>query len=730
MKPKKILSSINRFFSRLFAFWPERIRWAIYPLVTVVCFLVVAGLGIFIFSRDLPSLTTLEHYDPMLVTRIYSADGKLLTELYMQNRQEIRLEQVPESMIQAVIATEDRRFYEHWGFDLRRFFKAVFVDVTTLSKRQGAGTITGQLARKLYLNPRKTWARKIRESLTAVQIERTYSKPEILEMYLNHMFFENRAYGVQAAAQRYFNKNVEDLKPEESAMLVGILQRPADYSPYRHPDAALTRRNIVLRNMLNCKSLTQAQYDSLHQMPLNVVDAGEKKDATIAPYFCEYIRQILESKYGIGVVTDGLTIYTSLDSRLQACAEKAIRDKLPQLEKTIQRRLFNKKEFLDLVRASGKDPKNLREVLADTSFMDSLKTSKARLQAAMVVLDPTNGHILAMVGGRDFQESKFNRAVQAQRQPGSAFKPMVYTVAIDNGYPPCFELLNQPVSIPMLDGTVWRPKNYYDDQSGGLTTLREGLKLSINNICVRLVTEVIPPAKVALFAKHWGFTTDIQAFYGISLGIFEVIPLELVSAYTAFANGGVRVDPFAILRVEDRNGNVLEEAVPKSQEIFNEATAYIMTSMLKDVVAHGTGYTTCPVYGFCRPAAGKTGTTNDYTDAWFVGYTPQLCAGVWVGFDDKRISLGDRQSGAVVALPIWAPFMKMAYDTLQLPEADFKQPADVVWVKICDESKKLATQFCPRTEYEVFRKELAPQDPCAVHVSSDTEPKKRTDDVF
>jgi penicillin-binding protein 1A len=730
MKQKKVLSSVKRFFARITAFWPERFRWALIPTAVVLAFLLVASLLIFVFSRDLPSLSTLEHYDPMLVTRIYSADGKLLKELYMQNRQEIRLEQVPENMIQAVISTEDRRFFDHWGFDLRRFFKAVFVDVTTLSKRQGAGTITGQLARKLYLNPKKTWARKIREALTAVQIERTYSKPEILEMYLNHMFFENRAYGVQAAAQRYFNKNIEDLKAEESALLVGILQRPADYSPFKHPEAALGRRNIVLRNMMNCGYLTMAGCDSLRQLPLSLADTREKDDSTVAPYFCEYVRQMLEAKYGVGVVTDGLSIYTTLDSRIQACAEKAVAEKLPLLEKTIQRRILNKKEFAEWIRASGKDPNNMKGVLADTAFMDSLMAAKARLQVAMVVQDPTNGHILAMIGGRDFQESKFNRAVQAQRQPGSAFKPMVYTVAIDNGYPPCFELLNQPVSIPMIDGTIWRPRNYYDDDAGGPTTLREGLKRSLNYVCARLVTEVIPPAKVASFAKHWGFTTDIEGYYGISLGIFEVIPLELVSAYTAFANGGVRVDPAAILRVEDKNGNVLEEAVPKSQEIFSEATAYIMTSMLRDVVAHGTGYATCPYYHFCRPAAGKTGTTNDYTDAWFIGFTPQICAGVWVGFDDKRISLGDRQSGAVVALPIWAPFMKMAYDTLQLPEADFKQPADVVWIKICDESKKLATRFCPKTMPEVFRKDLVPQDSCSVHATSDSEPRKGTEEVF
>jgi penicillin-binding protein 1A len=729
MKLKNDIASIRKFFSRLFSFWPEKYRWALYPLMTILVFILIAGLLIFFFSRDLPSLSTLEHYDPMLATRIYSTDGKLLKELYMQNRQEVRLEQIPENLIQAVISTEDRRFFDHWGFDLHRFFKAAFVDITTLSKRQGAGTITGQLARKLYLTPQKKWSRKIREALTAFQIERTYSKPEILEMYLNHMFFENRAYGVQAAAQRYFNKNVEDLKTEESALLIGILQRPTDYSPYRHPQAAATRRNLVLRNMMNCSYLTQAQYDSLRQFPLKVVEAQDNDSATIAPYFCEYIRQMLEAKYGIGVVTDGLSIYTTLDSRIQACAEKAIRNKLPELEKNIRRRIVDKKEFVDWIKVSQKDSGKIHEVLSDTSFIDSLLAAKARLQAAMVVLDPTNGHILAMVGGRDFEESKFNRAVQAQRQPGSAFKPIVYTVAIDNGYPPCFTLLNQPLTLPMVDGTEWRPKNYYED-TGGQTTLREAITKSLNLVSIRLVTEVTPPEKVATFAKHWGFTTDIQPFFAIALGVFDVIPLELTSAFTAFANGGVIVEPTAVLRVEDKNGNVLEEAAPKSKEIFSEATAYIMTSMLRDVVDHGTGFATRSVYNFHRPAAGKTGTTNDFTDAWFIGFTPQICASVWVGFDDKRISLGERQSGAVVALPIWAPFMKMVYDTLQLPEADFKQPTDVIWVKICSDSKKLTTEYCPKTMYEVFRKDLAPQDTCDVHTAPDSEFKRRNENVF
>lgn len=710
---------------------PYRYRWVLYPIGFTVGFLFLVGIMILVFGRNLPSLTQLEHYDPLLVTRIYSADGKVLKELYMQNREMVRLEQVPPHLIQAVLSTEDRRFFNHWGLDIPRILKAAYVDLITLKVRQGAGTITGQLARKLYLTPERTISRKLKEALTAIQIERTYSKTEILEMYLNHMFFENRAYGVQAAAKRYFNKSVEELTIEEAALLVGILQRPARYSPYKNPEAALSRRNLVLRNMMECGYLTQAQYDSLKNLPLKVVDHPDEEDATIAPYFCEYVRQMLEKKYGVGVVTDGLSVYTTLDTRVQACAEKAVQARLPELEKQIHRRLLRSHLFQNWLKGiAPKDESEFQNLPPDSVLKDSLLAAKATLQVAMVALDPSNGHILAMIGGRDFRDSKLNRVVQSKRQPGSAFKPIVYTAAIDNGYPPCLELLNQPVVVPMVDGTVWRPKNYYEDM-GGPTTLRDALKKSLNLVSIRLVQEIIPPEKVVSYAKLFGFTTEMQPYYAIALGVFDVIPLELTSAFSAFANHGVRVEPVAILRVEDKNGNILEEAVPKSHEVMSEATAYIMTSMLRDVVDHGTGYEARRTYGFRRPAAGKTGTTNDFTDAWFIGFTPQICAGVWVGFDNPAISLGEKQSGAVVALPIWAPFMKAVHDSLQLPELDFPMPGDVAWVKICKESKKLATEFCPQTMYEVFRKDLAPTESCPVHHSSEVEMmEKRNTDVF
>lgn len=712
-------------------FVPYRYRWVLYPIGFTLLFLLLVGMMVLLFGRKLPSFTQLEHYDPLLVTRIYSADGKVLKELYMQNREMIRLEQVPPHLIQAVLSTEDRRFFNHWGLDIPRILKAAYVNIVNFKIRQGGGTITGQLARKLYLTPERTYPRKIKEALTAIQIERTYSKQEILEMYLNHMFFENRAYGIQSAAKRYFNKSVEELTIEESALLVGILRWPARYSPYKNTEAALSRRNLVLKNMMECGYFTPAQYDSLKTLPLKVVDNPDEENATIAPYFCEYVRQMLEKKYGVGVVTDGLSVYTTLDTRVQACAEEAIQKHLPELEKQIHRRLLRSHLFQNWLKGiAPKDESEFQSLPPDSVLRDSLLVAKATLQVAFVALDPSNGHILAMVGGRDFRESKLNRAVQSKRQPGSGFKPIVYTAAIDNGYPPCLELLNQPVVIPMVDGTVWRPKNY-DEDTGGLTTLRDGLKRSLNLVSIRLVQEIIPPEKVVSYAKLFGFTTEVQPYYAIALGVFDVIPLELVSAFSAFANHGVRVEPIAILKVEDKNGNTLDEAVPKRHEVMSEATAYIMTSMLKDVVDHGTGYEARRTYKFHRPAAGKTGTTNDFTDAWFIGFTPQICAGVWVGFDNPAISLGERQSGAVVALPIWAIFMKTVHDTLQLPELDFPMPGDVIWVRICKESKKLATEFCPQSMYEVFRKDLAPTEPCPLHRSPAVEMmERRNTDVF
>jgi penicillin-binding protein 1A len=687
--------------------------WVFYPLGTLAVVTLMATILIIVLSRNLPSLTELERYDPFLVTRIYSADGKILKELFKQHRIQVPLDRMPENLIQATIATEDRRFWNHWGLDFRRILKAAFVDITTMSKGQGAGTLTGQLARKLYLTSEKRWSRKIREALTALQIERTYSKPEILDMYLNHMWFGHGAYGVQAASLRYFRKNVEDLKPEESALLIGILQLPAAHSPINHPESALRRRNIVLRSMVDCGYMAKAECDSLSKIPLGSFPE-ENEGETIAPYFCEYVRKILDQKYGDRLYTGGFSIYTTLDTRIQACAENAVNTFIPTLEKNIHAKILTENRFAKWLQPSMQNRDEFNTFMSDTTRVDSLVAAKATVQAALVALNSTNGQILAWVGGRDFEASKWNRVVQSARQPGSSFKPIVYTVAIDNGYAPSYEILNQPVVMIMPDGSRWSPHNF-DGSTGGLTPLREAIRRSLNLVTVRLVQDVTPPDKVARYAENFGYTTTIHPYDAIALGVSEVTLLDHTSAYSVFANQGVWVEPTAILRVEDKDGNIIEEAIPKHREVIGEATAYIMTDMLETSINAGTGVTARSVYGFYRPAAGKTGTTNDFTDAWFVGFTPQITAGVWVGFDDPELSLGDNQTGAATALPIWAPFMKATYDSLELPLADFSMPPDVVRVRICAESKKLATESCPQIWDEVFKREMAPTEPCPIH---------------
>lgn len=710
--------------------------WLRYPLYTLIGAVSLTIILIVALSQNLPSLHELEQAgDPYLVSRILSADGKVLDELFLQKRLKVPLEQMPDHLINATLASEDRRFYNHWGLDLKRIFYLGFRNITTMHIHGGASTITAQLAKKLYFNPRKTIIRKIREGLTAVQIERTYSKNEILEMYLNQMPLGRGVHGVQSAALAYFGKDVEDLQIQESAMLVGLFQLPYGYySPDRDTVAAVNRRNVILQSMLVCGYITEAEYDSVSVLPLGVIERGSK-DKSIAPYFCEYVRRLMQDKYHMRLYTDGLTIETSLDTRIQACADSAIKQFLPDLEKKIHKRIIEKREFLPWLNPEPETEEEIKAVLADSVFMDSLLTARATLQTALVALNPTNGQILAMVGGRGLDTKGFNRAVQAKRQPGSAFKPIAYTAAIHNGYPPTTELMNVPIVLEMVDGTTWRPKNY-DESWGKLVTFREALKRSINVATVYLIQQIIPPQTVVRWARNFGITTTIHPYDGVALGQDPVIPIELTSAFGVFANKGVLVEPNAIVRVLDKEGNVLEENVPKKQEVVDEETAYVMTDLLRSVLDDegGTARSARWRYNFYRPAAGKTGTTNDFRNAWFVGFTPQITAGVWVGFDDERITLGEGQSGGVTALPIWAPFMRMVYDTLgnELPLQDFKKPDGVDRIKICLDSKKIATDTCPRTAEEVFiHDKNEPTEFCPLHKGSGAYPtQKRKRKIF
>ena len=690
-------------------------RWAT-ALTAVAAIVVIGIIYLIIITRDLPSLEQLENYKPKLASKVYSADMKIIHEYFEEKRSFIPLEEMPDALIKAVIATEDRRFYDHWGMNLRRFAQAAMINLIRFEFEQGASTLTQQLARQLYLTLDKTITRKIKEMITAIQVERTYTKDEILEMYLNHMNFGHGAYGVQSAALKYFGKDAGDLTPDESAMLVGLLRAPARYTPINHPERALVRRNVVLASMWEMKFLSEEEYADQLEKPISVMDYNTASTAYgLAPYFTEYIRLILQDKYGYNLYTDGLSIYTTLDSRAQACAERAVQTQLKELQFKMHEVYSQKKMFVELLGAEFLKDKQVDKLLKNKTLADSLIDAKAPVQAALISIDPRNGHILAWVGGRDFTESKYNRVVQARRQPGSAFKPFIYTVAIDNGYPTTYEVLNQPVVLMLENGERWSPQNY-DLSIGGPTTFREGLRRSLNLVTVRVLQSVIQNKSLVVeYARKMGIKSPLQPVDALALGASDVTPIEITSAFGVFANGGVRVEPMSILRVEDINGNIIEQNSPVSEEVLRKETAYIMTDMLKTVVNAGTGAGARSRYHFMRPAGGKTGTTNDFSDAWFIGFTPQIVTGVWTGFDDFRLNLGKGSDGARVALPIWAPYMKCAHDTLGLPEVDFPMPDGVVRLEVCGESKKLATDFCPNIMNEVFEARYAPSERCDQH---------------
>ena len=691
-------------------------------LLVVFIGLIAVLSAVFFLSRNLPSLEQLENYDPDLVTRIYSADGIVLNELFVQKRVFIELDRIPEHMQHAIVASEDRRFYNHWGLSLRSVARAIMINTLSMSYRQGFSTLTQQLARNLYKSVgfEDSLLRKIKEVITAIQIERTYTKEEILEMYLNTVHFGHGTYGVEAATKRFFDKESRELTIDESALLAGLLPAPASYSPIHHPDRAIRRRNTVLRLMRDQHYIGRGKYEEHRVRTLESVKEAPKRGS--APYFTEYIRRIMEKEdtaLDVNIYRDGLKIYTTLDSRLQAIAEEAMMLTVRDDQNRLNKRFYkDREEFENLAYLTIYPEDSLKMMLAGQGQLYKDLRDKLLVQCAFVALDPNTGGILAMVGGRPDYHDQFNRAVQAKRQPGSVFKPFVYTTALDNGYPVTEQLLNQPVvlNIQNMDGTwvKWKPQNY-DGSTGGLTTFREGLRKSFNLISVRMVQQDIAPAEqVKQMAKRMGINSDIRAVDAIALGTSEVYPIEIVSAYAALANQGVYSKPFGITRVEDRYGNVIKEYYPDRKEVLSEETAYLMTSLMQTVMDRGTGGSARWKYKFNRPAAGKTGTTQGWSDAWFVGFTPQIAAGCWFGVDDFQVPLGPGQDGTRAALPAWARFMKAAHDTLDLPTQKFEKPGGIEDKEICSVTKKLPLPACP-VEQEIFKTGTEPTQKCKVH---------------
>ncbi len=651
------------------------------------------------YKKDIPSLAQLHNIEPSLVTRIYSADGEVIKEFYTERRILTPLKRIPPHLIDALLATEDRRFFDHWGANLLSMCRAVWVSFRSGQRIKATSTITQQLARTLFLTPERTIPRKIKEVLTSIKIERNYTKEEIMEMYLNQCYFGRGAYGVQAAAQLYFGKNVEDLTIPECAILIGIPKNPSRYSPLTHPELAFKRRNIVLESTKDFGKISRKLADSLKSLPLEIhptsTPVGE------APYFTEMVRQYLEKKYGEdSLYRGGLSVYTTLNLELQKAAEEAL---IPELEA----RQHNMEQTHSL-----RDT-NYTVVVIDTTGEEPVrKREYKQIQGALVSLDNKTGNILSLVGGKDFKQSQFNRAVQALRQPGSGFKPFVYTAAIDNGARPTDIMYDTPIILTGGDGKEWNPQNF-DLVFRGPVTLREALAKSINVVSAKLIQKVTPQQTI-FFASHMGISTSLAPYPSLALGTSEVTLWDMVSAFSVFPNRGIKVEPKYILKITDRYGKVLEEKkFSRREEVLSAQTAYIMTTMLQSVVNRGTGYG-ARVRGFTRPAGGKTGTSDNCMDNWFLGFTPQITTGVWIGYDDKTV-IGKNVTGAHTALPVWTDFMIKAHENL--PVEYFKVPPGIYFKTVCLESGLLATDKCPRIITDVFTEQTMPEGVCHLHPS-------------
>ncbi len=690
--------------------------------VLVMTFLICAGIFcgyLYYLSSDLPSLAELENPKLEEATKIYSSDGELIDKFFLQNRTKVTLDYIPKDMILALIATEDRKFYDHWGVDIDRIFKAMIKNVMSGDLTgEGASTITQQLSRNLYKDVGKEVSinRKLREAMTAVQVERTYTKEEILAYYLNTVYFGKGAYGIEAAAQTYFNKNAKDLTLDECALLVGVLKSPTNYDPVDRPENAIKRRNLVLNEMYESDYISKENLEVALNDPLKI---SYKKNTgsfdSPAPQFTEYVRQLMEKKaeqYGYDLYRDGLKVYTSLDSRFQKHAVNAVKTLLGPFQKSFNgywnwnsnksildeniNRLIKQSEEYKKAGTEEDRKKIFDSMKSRKTFVDSVKMLTSTVQVGFVVMNPKTGEIKAMVGSNPNTVFKYglNHVTQIKRQPGSSFKPFVYTEAIINGFSPGYMISNDPLVVN-IGGQKWSPKG---GGTGGRMTLRDGIANSVNVVAVRTGMEIAPIDKVIELTHKMGVNSELPNVMSLPLGVGEVSPLEITNAYGTIANEGIWVEPMAILKIEDRNGNLIEEFMPETKEVFSEEVAFVVSDMMEDVIDYGTA-SSIRQY-FHRPAAGKTGTTQNYGDAWFVGFTPQLVAGVWLGFDDARIKFGGGYGqGGKAAAPIWGKFMQELYEDedFDFPVAYFLMPKGVEETSVCTITGLRSNGSCPST---------------------------------
>lgn len=756
----------------------RKIEKVLISILLLLSILLGTGMGIFVSSFiKTEEIVELENFRPEIPSKIYDRNGVLISELFTVKREPVTFEEIPKDLLNAILAIEDISFYSHRGIHLKRVIGALIANIKTGTRSQGASTITMQLARTLFTGSEKTWARKLKESWLALKIEKKYSKNEILTLYCNQIYFGHGAYGVEAASQFYFNKNIQELTLAECALLAGLPQSPNRLSPLKNPHLARKRQELVLESMVDIGMVSPKEaYDSFQDYWINFRLQMRSPSQSVyklaenrAPHFVEYVRQRLENLYGSDkIYTDGLKVYTSLDLTQQVFAEKYLHEGLERQNKiynstmdrvkeTLDSRILDSLDMLslifDLSSITISEHKSEERIVSyltehfiapldmlsflfnsesinrviETSYTTDLRAGEfQKVEGAIIAIEPKTGYITAMVGGSTFSEdNQINRATQIRRQTGSGFKPYIYTAAIDTKiFTTASIIIDSPVVF--FDGDKeWIPDNYSGTYQGKMR-LRDALRRSVNVITSKIVDRLGVDTVVKYAANLLGIDDPeeirnrIPKVYSIALGVVELSPYEQAKGFAKFANHGQEVTPIAILYVLDRDGNLIdnfeeqlrkEEIKKGKRQVISEQTNFIMVDMLRDVLRPGgTGYRAANEYGFDRPAAGKTGTTQNWKDAWFTGFTPDLVASVWVGFDRNSISLGRGQAGGVVAAPIWAQFMR---DALQdTPATWYSRPKGVYAIQICRNSGLLPSKDCKDTIIEYFLEGTLPKEHC------------------
>jgi len=682
----------------------------LFAVLVLIAAAIGAGAGLLlVYTTDLPQVEELERYRPSSITELYDDHGRVIGSFALQRRVIATYDDYPQVLRDALISTEDKEFYRHWGINVWRIAGAAYRDIASGGRVQGASTLTMQLARNLFLSPDRSFRRKMQEALLAIQIERRFTKPQIFTLYANQIYLGHGVYGFEAASEFYFSKPAKQLTLDEAALLAGLPKSPFYYSPITHPDRAFKRRNLVINNMLEDGKIKASEANIARNQPIEL--KLHREPNSLAPYFVEDIRRYLENKYGSDQVHEGgLKVYTSLDMDLQRAANQSVLDGLAACErrhgwKGHLQNVLNGSTSLEnyshpdwddepevngyvhaLVTASAPGSaivkfshysamlaqsdaawtqQKIQDILkpGDIVYVKVLALADAKsrvsleqdsgLEGSLIAIDNASGEIKAMVGGRDPNQSKFNRATQAQRQVGSSFKPYVYTAVIDRGAKPDDIVIDAPITF-QTDSGPYTPHNY-DERFEGAITLRRALAQSRNIPALKLA-DSLGIRTVIEYAHRFGITSNMPPYLPIALGAADITLYEQASAYSVFPNDGVRLVPRYITKVTDYEGRVLEEDYPDVKDVVSARTARIMTSMLQGVVQHGTAIAASSMK---VPLAGKTGTTNDFTDAWFVGFSPTITTGVWVGYDEKK-PIGAKETGARAALPIWMDFMKVA----------------------------------------------------------------------